>query len=84
MQVVGSVDELGMRYAAVNSFQPHGTEFINEKEMARMTKQLLQFYFEKNKTYPQHIVFFRDGVGESSYSKVLNLLLSCILLQAKF
>ncbi len=68
MKVVGSIDAYGMRYSAMFSVQAHRTEHI--QRMAEMTKQLLQNYLDCTHHKPMHIVFFRDGVGDTAYPQV--------------
>jgi eukaryotic translation initiation factor 2C len=58
------------RYAARVRMQEHRTERI--LHFGDMSLELLQHYAQLNNVWPDKIVVFRDGVGDSNFYMVLN------------
>ncbi|XP_065339931.1 protein argonaute-2-like isoform X2 [Cloeon dipterum] len=42
------------------------------QEMEKMTQAHLEYYHKKNKSYPERIIFYRDGVGDGQLAAVMN------------
>ena len=75
--VVGSVDwPAANRYAAKMRSQTHREEIIQELE--EMTVEILSEFKRRSFSLPGKIVFFRDGVSETMFSKVLKQEVSAI------
>ncbi len=70
--LVGSFDRDCSRYGARLYAQktPKGQAYEMIHDLDKMFISLLQQFFEENKTFPQKIVFFRDGVSEGQFSLV--------------
>lgn len=53
-----------------------------KQEMIQDFDQILQehlrFFFDKNKCYPQHIFYYRDGVSEGQFQEVMRVELSAM------
>ena len=71
--VVGSLDADCSFYAARLYAQstPRGQAYELIHDLDKMVNSLLRAHFEKNKSYPKKIVFYRDGVSEGQFSLVL-------------
>ncbi|KAG7453294.1 Piwi-domain-containing protein [Guyanagaster necrorhizus] len=82
--VVANIDSSGARYIAKTTLQLGRQEMIGD--LRTMAKDLLVAYMsyrtgmEKVSTLPKRLVFFRDGVSEGEFKRVLDLELP--LLQA--
>ncbi|KAK0210005.1 argonaute-like protein [Desarmillaria ectypa] len=76
--VVANIDSDGARYIAKTTLQPGRQEMIGD--LRSMAKDLLLAYKEKVSTIPKRLIFFRDGVSEGEFQRVLDLELP--LLQA--
>ncbi|PBK85517.1 Piwi-domain-containing protein [Armillaria gallica] len=75
--VVASIDSDGARYMAKTTLQLGRQEMI--ADLRTMAKDLLLAYMgyrssmEKVKTQPKRLIFFRDGVSEGEFKRVLDL-----------
>jgi eukaryotic translation initiation factor 2C len=71
--VVGSFDRDCSIYGARLFAQktPKGQAYEMIHDLDKMFISLLQQFFATNKTFPQRIVFFRDGVSEGQFSLVI-------------
>jgi hypothetical protein len=71
-----SFDKHCCRYAAAVQTNGHRVEMIHETNIKTMLMPLIRHWISSPKagagTGPQHIYYFRDGVSEGQYSKVLN------------
>ncbi|GBB99127.1 hypothetical protein RclHR1_03420010 [Rhizophagus clarus] len=65
----GSVDPRGSRYAASIRIQTGRYEII--VDLANMVKDLLKKFYQNSGEKPRRIIFYRDGVSESQFVKVL-------------
>lgn len=72
--VVGSIDPDFTYYAArlYAQRQPRGQALEIIWDLGKMVSSLLDEHFNKNKRYPDRILFLRDGVSEGQFSKCLN------------
>jgi eukaryotic translation initiation factor 2C len=70
--VVGSLDKEACFYAARLYAQktPKGQAYEMIHDLDKMVMSLLQEYYQKNKTFPKRIVFYRDGVSEGQFALV--------------
>ncbi|KAF9120015.1 Eukaryotic translation initiation factor 2C [Mortierella sp. 14UC] len=66
--VVASMDEHAFKYSGRLKVQNSGTEVIDGLKF--MVYQLLVAFSEKNRVWPQRILFYRDGVSEGQYAEV--------------
>ncbi|KAB8294275.1 hypothetical protein EYC80_009701 [Monilinia laxa] len=66
--VVATQDQDYMHYLASARLQPHNTEFI--EGLQGMVEERLEAYHQHNGQLPAHILFYRDGVGETQYGMV--------------
>ncbi|RAL67317.1 hypothetical protein DID88_008079 [Monilinia fructigena] len=66
--VVATRDQDYMHYLASARLQPHNTEFI--EGLQGMVEERLEAYHQYNGQLPAHILFYRDGVGETQYGMV--------------
>ncbi|KAK0443706.1 ribonuclease H-like domain-containing protein [Desarmillaria tabescens] len=75
--VVASIDSYGARYIAKTTLQLGRQEMIGD--LRSMAKDLLLSYMsyrssmEKVSTLPKRLIFFRDGVSEGEFKRVLDL-----------
>ncbi|KAG7439281.1 eukaryotic translation initiation factor 2C [Guyanagaster necrorhizus] len=75
--VVASIDSNGARYIAKTTLQLGRQEMIGD--LRTMAKDLLLAYMsyrtsmEKVSTLPKRLIFFRDGVSEGEFKRVLDL-----------
>ncbi|KAF7911733.1 uncharacterized protein EAE98_011848 [Botrytis deweyae] len=67
--VVATRDQHHIHYLASARLQTHNTEFIEDLE--GMVEERLEAYYQRNRRLPKHILFYRDGVGETQYGMVL-------------
>ena len=68
--VVGSYDKEFTKFVASVSAQPMNIEIIADFDI--LIRNLLKGFFRQNKTYPKHIVVFRDGVSDSQFQAVID------------
>ena len=66
---VGSMDKQFSSYTPCIRVQKKERDEII-KNLDEMIAELLQEYFRVNKTHPQNLVIFRDGVSEGQFEKV--------------
>ncbi|KAJ2256324.1 hypothetical protein GGH98_001570 [Coemansia sp. RSA 454] len=66
--VVGSTDFMGLRYSATLIQLPSRQELVSKLQDAVVRH--LKLFFKGTKTKPRHIIFYRDGVGETQFSQV--------------
>ena len=71
--VVGSLDPECAYYAARLYAQktPKGQAYEMIHDLDKMVLSLLRSYNVRNRTFPQKIVFFRDGVSEGQFPLVI-------------
>ena len=73
MKVTGSIDKNWSYYAArmlaQKKHKKESIEFIND--LHHPVKELLEQYRISNGKYPKRLVFFRDGISEGEFEKVL-------------
>lgn len=74
--VVGSMDIKLSRYAASARVQGSRVEIIDD--LKSMFKEQVQYFVQANRTRPQRILFYRDGVSEGQFAQVLDFELSAI------
>ncbi|CAM6129445.1 unnamed protein product [Calypogeia fissa] len=68
--VVATTNSKFVNYACRIKSQDSGVEII--QELKEMVKELLQVYSDNNaNSWPEDIIFFRDGVSETAYLDVL-------------
>ncbi|CAM6115081.1 unnamed protein product [Calypogeia fissa] len=68
--VVATTNSKFVNYACRIKLQDSGVEII--QELKEMVKELLQVYSDNNaNSWPEDILFFRDGVSETAYLDVL-------------
>ena len=65
--LVASYDSTCAAYTAVASAQAATTELM--ETFSPMCKELMSRYQKRNGTFPQAIIYFRDGIGESQISE---------------
>lgn len=85
--VVGSTDTQCSQYATWVSPQTHRVEPIQKMEIA--VTELLKKHQTEMKSLPQHLVMFRDGVGESQFEYILShelaaMKAACLKVQANY
>ncbi|PUU78805.1 ribonuclease H-like domain-containing protein [Tuber borchii] len=72
--ISASYDRRCAKYSAVTSGQDAGQEII--QDFGAMTQELLKRFQEQAKRDPAAIVYFRDGLSESEFDKVVRYELS--------
>jgi eukaryotic translation initiation factor 2C len=75
--MVGSVDLYGVQYACPLPLNQNNREEVIVGVRAMVT-QLVAIYKKNTGTYPQRVMYFRDGVAEGQFSKVKEFELSAI------
>lgn len=69
--VVGSVNwPAANKYVSKMRSQTHRQEII--QDLSSMVEEILQDFFRELKTLPKRLIFFRDGVSETQFQKVLH------------
>ncbi|ORX74282.1 Piwi-domain-containing protein [Linderina pennispora] len=66
--VVGSVDFLGLRYAATLIQLPSRQELVDKLQEAIIRH--LKLFYKYTKAKPKRIIFYRDGVSETQFAQV--------------
>ncbi|KAK4792282.1 hypothetical protein SAY86_022717 [Trapa natans] len=75
--VVGSVNwPSANKYASRMRSQTHRQEII--EDLREMVRELLEDFRQELKKLPQRIIFFRDGVSETQFRKVLKVEIQAI------
>lgn len=74
--VVGSMDIKMSRYAA--SVRVQGSRVEIMQDLKTMFLEQVQLFVQSNRTRPQRILFYRDGVSEGQFAQVLDFELSAI------
>ncbi|XP_066139565.1 protein argonaute-4-like isoform X2 [Euwallacea fornicatus] len=74
---VASHDPTGFHYNFKFRFQTPGMEEIHD--FKNIVIEHLKFFYKKNNTKPEKIIYFRDGVAEGQYSKVKAIELAGII-----
>ncbi|KAF3926425.1 hypothetical protein AA313_de0205639 [Arthrobotrys entomopaga] len=69
--MVGSIDLQGARYSAICNTNGIRVENITTPNIMRFIPTLLKNYRKNTNQVPRRIIYFRDGVSEGEYSKVL-------------
>ncbi|TEY53574.1 hypothetical protein BOTCAL_0244g00010 [Botryotinia calthae] len=67
--IVATCDQQCSHYFASARLQENNTESI--ADLADMIAERIDRYYAVNKTLPEHILFYRDGVSESQYGMVV-------------
>lgn len=68
---VGSLDRLFSRYtSSIRVQKREGTEII--EHAGQLIAELLEQFYEENKTHPENLIVFRDGVSEGQFEKIKN------------
>ena len=77
MKITGSLDKTYCKYTGrlLAQRQPKGESLEQIHDLRLPVHDLLQTYAELNKisgkpTYPNHLLFFRDGVSEGQFKNV--------------
>ena len=83
--VTGSLDKEACFYAARLYAQktPKCQAYEMIHDLDKMVVNLLHEHFQKNRTFPKKIVFYRDGVSDGQFP-IVNFLVSFINFQSKF
>ncbi|KAF9346602.1 Protein argonaute 10 [Mortierella sp. NVP85] len=68
--VVASTDKESFRYAGRHKMQDPRVELM--EGLKSMVHQLLVTFYERNRVYPQRILFYRDGISEGQYAEILH------------
>ena len=50
--------------------QPKGESLEQIHDLRWPVEELLRLFFEKNNKFPNHLLFFRDGVSEGQFKNV--------------
>jgi eukaryotic translation initiation factor 2C len=88
--VVGSIDNDFVNMPGSSQLQPARVEIIPEENIQKMARErLIAFAKNHNGRLPEHILYYRDGVGEDQYRQVLDVEVKAIKnafigLQAKY
>ncbi|KAI8359267.1 Piwi domain-containing protein [Mortierella sp. GBAus27b] len=69
--VVGSMDREGFRFAGRLKVQDPRLEVRIIDGLKFMIFQLLSQFHEKNRVWPERILFYRDGVSEGQFAEVM-------------
>ncbi|KAG0001210.1 Protein argonaute 10 [Modicella reniformis] len=67
--VVASMDSMSFKYSGRLKVQDSRVEVI--EGLKSLVHQLLVSFKEKNRVYPQRILFYRDGVSEGQYAEIM-------------
>jgi eukaryotic translation initiation factor 2C len=67
--MVGSVDFEGVKYACPLPMNQNNRE-ESISGVYQMVTEIGQIYYKNTGTYPQRILYFRDGVAEGQFAKV--------------
>ncbi|KAF3906153.1 hypothetical protein ABW20_dc0100583 [Dactylellina cionopaga] len=81
--MVGSIDLQGARYSAICNTNGHRVEVITTPNIMRFVPTLLKNYRKSTNAVPRRIIYFRDGVSEGEYSKIIESEVSDIKRAAK-
>jgi eukaryotic translation initiation factor 2C len=76
--MVGSVDNPGIRFAAVAGTNGERTELISADNVVLFVKTLLRAYRTCTSRIPANIIYFRDGVSEGQYEQIIRVELEAI------
>lgn len=74
--LVGSMDIKMSRYTASVRVQGSRVEIV--EDLKTMFKEQIQHFVAANRTRPQRILFYRDGVSEGQFAQVLDFELTAI------
>jgi eukaryotic translation initiation factor 2C len=66
-----SMDKDAATYVATCETNGHRVEILTPVNIRSMMPDVIKMWCQKNKTTPQHVFYFRDGVGEGQFSHVL-------------
>ncbi|KAF3179555.1 hypothetical protein TWF751_000385 [Orbilia oligospora] len=69
--MVGSIDVQGARYSAICNTNGHRVECITTPNIMKFLPTLLKNYRRSTNQVPRRIIYFRDGVSEGEYSKII-------------
>lgn len=70
--LVASVDKDFAQWPAASWEQESKKEMLDEQLTSMFTSRLHLWHKRNNKTYPENIIIFRDGVSEGQYAQVLD------------
>ncbi|CAO2651958.1 Nn.00g002410.m01.CDS01 [Neocucurbitaria sp. VM-36] len=68
--IVGSVDQYGGKFLGSMRLQPRDTACEDIKDVEGMVLERIRAWRSVNKTLPKNILYYRDGVSDSQYSRV--------------
>ncbi|KAJ1950169.1 hypothetical protein FBU59_000808 [Linderina macrospora] len=66
--VVGSVDSMGLRYAATLIQLPSRQEIVSR--LQEVVVRHLKLFYKCTRMWPKRIIFYRDGVSETQFAQV--------------
>ncbi|EWC45585.1 hypothetical protein DRE_05443 [Drechslerella stenobrocha 248] len=70
--MVGSIDLQGARYSAICNVNGERVEAITTQNIMRFMPSLLKNYRRSTNQVPRRIIYFRDGVSEGEYQKIID------------
>ena len=70
--MVGSIDLYATRFAAVANTNGQRVEIINTRNMLNFVITLLRAFHTSTNLKPKQIIYFRDGVSEGEYDKIVS------------
>lgn len=76
--MVGSTNLQGTRFAAIANTNGLQNEMISPQNIFRFITTLLRAFHSTTRRKPERILYFRDGVSEGQYEKVVYTELECI------
>ncbi|KAF9392685.1 hypothetical protein BGX21_010951, partial [Mortierella sp. AD011] len=74
--VVASMDSYSFRYSGRIKVQDSRVEVI--EGLKTLVYELLTTFNEKNRAFPQRILFYRDGVSEGQYAQIIQAEVSAV------
>jgi hypothetical protein len=72
LALCASINQTGSKYCAKVQLQEGDNDEI-AKNLSVLIEEVLDTFKKINTIYPENIIFYRDGVGESQKSVVMNL-----------
>ena len=76
-KITASLDASYCRYTArlLAQRQPKGESLEQIHDLRWPVEELLRLFYEKNNKFPNHLLFFRDGVSEGQFKNVIKIIL---------